>query len=120
MDLFVVDGNDDLAEALYYYQKESNVTKNAPIGFLNDIEFEVVMKDNKFNPSMYKAILYRKVYDALKSGAIVLLESYRYMSIEEYLIDKQEWEKNKASILDCTNLKKFHDIDCYNGGATRS
>lgn len=108
---FVVhDSETDLCEALEYYQS-NQTSKSSPIEFLNALEYKVIHQDDAFNTSMYKAIFYVKIYNAIKSGALSLLKSYRYMPIESYLIEKEAWDKNKNKILKQTDLQAFQDID---------
>ena len=100
----------ELSNALNYYQTHHDITKSSPGDFLNDDESKMVYKDGKFNVSMYKAILFDRVAEAVKSGSISLTDSYRYMAIESYLIDKNLWENDKENILKKTELTEFLDI----------
>lgn len=91
--------NNALYSALIYYQSEKNITAAAPDKFLEDHEYKAVYRNGEFNVSLYKAILFCKVAGAIKAGQISLLYSYRYLSIDEYLIDENHWTKNKHTII---------------------
>ena len=43
-------------------------------------------QDGKFRVSLYKALLYVEVAEAIKSGALNLAHSEKYRSLDEYLI----------------------------------
>ncbi|HRD71026.1 MAG TPA: Tn3 family transposase [Legionella sp.] len=109
---FEVSNNaDPLYSALAHYQSEKNITSTAPNEFLDDHEYKAIYKNNKFNISLYKALLFCKIASAVKSGKISLLRSYRYLSIEGYLIDEQFWQENKQALLEKFGLSSFSDIE---------
>jgi len=91
----VSNDSDSLHSALVYYQTEKNITASAPGTFLEDHERKAVYRNGEFNVSLYKAILFCKVAGAIKSGQISLVHSYRYLAIDSYLIDEDDWTKNK-------------------------
>ena len=103
--------NKVLMDAICHYQKVSTITSSAPIDFLTDIEYEVVSQDGKFNVSLYKAILFCKIASSIKSGEISLIHSYRYLSIDSYLIDIEYWLQNKERLLKELNLEYLVDIN---------
>lgn len=98
-----------LYSTLIYYQLEKNITTTAPNKFLEVQEYNAVYRNGEFNVSLYKAILFCKVASAIKAGQISLLYSYRYLSIDEYLIDENYWTKNKQDIISNLNLPKNID-----------
>ncbi len=100
----------DLYAAITHYQSEK-ITPTAPDEFLDEHEYNAIYKNGKFNVSLYKAILFCKVSNAIKSGQLNLLSSYRYLSIEGYLIDEAEWGKNKHFILERLGLSHFENIE---------
>jgi TnpA family transposase len=104
------DSESDLCEAIEYYQS-NKTTKSSPTAFLDDLEYKIVHSDGTFNVAMYKAIFYTKIYKAIKSGAISLSESYRYMPIESYLIPKKEWDDDNDRILEQAGLQDFKDVE---------
>lgn len=101
--------NNALYSALIYYQSEKNITATAPSQFLEDHEHKAIHRNGGFNVSLYKAILFCKVASAIKTGQISLLYSYRYLSIDEYLIDKNYWTKNQDTLISNLNLPKNID-----------
>ena len=102
---------DALYLAILHYQSEKNITSTAPSAFLEDHEYKAVYRDDKFNVSLYKAILFCKIANAIKSGKINLLHSYRYLSIEAYLIEEQEWKQNKVHLLEKIGLSQFDNVE---------
>jgi TnpA family transposase len=97
--------------AVIHYQSEKNVSATAPNEFLEDHERKAIYKNDKFNVSLYKAILFCKVANAVKSGAISLLRSYRYLSIDAYLIDENEWKSSKNNLLEKLGLSQFDNYE---------
>lgn len=94
-----------------HYQTEKHITSNAPEAFLEEHEHKAIYKDAKFNVSLYKALLFCKVANAVKSGQISLAHSYRYLSMEAYLISEDEWQKYKHELLEKLGLSSFVDIE---------
>lgn len=100
----------DLYTAIQYYQNSKKISSTAPSGFLDDHEYSAVYRDDKFNVSLYKAILFCKIAQAIKSGQISLNNSFRYLSIDAYLIDEKHWNEHKEEILKKLGLSEFDDI----------
>jgi TnpA family transposase len=100
-----------LLKALEYYQAhDSTLDKNAPIAFLEAKEREALnTTDGKFRVSLYKVLLFIKTAQAIKSGAINLLHSAKYRSLEDYLIPKADWEMHREQYLERANLTEFTD-----------
>jgi len=85
-----------IADAVEYFRKNNGVIrKNAPISFLKDTEQKFHTGNVIFRPSLYKALLFIHVADAIKSGQINLEHSYKYRSLDEYLISRSRWEAEK-------------------------
>ena len=101
----------NLGNALQHYQSNAHLTKNAPSTFLNAAEYKLIFQENNFNSLLYKAIFFIRITEAVKSGAISLSESYKYMPIESYLMDKEKWQTERNAILKKTGLLEFEDID---------
>ena len=100
-----------LLEAILYYQQKSGaIDKHAPVTFLSSEECVAVTgQDGKFRVSLYKVLLYIAVADAIKSGALNLLHSEKYRSLDDYLIPKADWEANREDYLQRAQLEKFAD-----------
>jgi hypothetical protein len=100
-----------LLEAIVHYQKKSgNIDKQAPIAFLTlEQRNLIVAKDGKFRVSLYKALLYLAVADAVKSGVLNLLHSEKYRSLDDYMIPKSDWDANRDEYLQRAELARYSD-----------
>jgi len=100
-----------LLEALVYYKtKDGVIDANAPINFLEPEERKVVHNDEgKLRVSLYKALFFIKLADAIKAGILNVKHSYKYRSLSDYLIPKDAWEKNKEDYVRRADLEKFID-----------
>lgn len=109
---FELDNNaQDLRDAISYYQTTKNITISAPYGFLEDHEYQAIYRDDKFNVSLYKALLFCKIANAVKSGQISLVSSYRFLSIDSYLLDESYWKEHKEKLIEKLGLAEFSDIN---------
>lgn len=106
--------NTHLIEAIDYYKKKDGIVdKNSPMKFLDRKEKEILIDtEGKFNVSIYKALLFIKIADAIKSGTLNLTHSYKYRSLDEYLIPQKDWKLNKESYLKRADLEGI--ADCSN------
>lgn len=104
-------GNPALLKALEHYQThDANIDKNAPTDFLKSEErTALISEDGKFRPSLYKVLLFVHVAEAIKSGALNLIHSEKYRSLDDYLIPKIEWKKYRAEYLERAKLTEFAD-----------
>ena len=102
-----------LTEAITAYQNnEGKVSARSPINFLSEKEKKALRdKHGKFRSSLYKILLFIHSADGIKSGALNLMYSYRYLSINDYLIDPVRWEKEYHALLKRTGLSDFSDAD---------
>src|SRR5690606_16718948 len=55
--------------------------------------------------------LYLHTAKAIKSGQLNLQHTYRYLAIEDYLIKKETWEKEREKLLTNLGLADFADYD---------
>ena len=62
-----------------------------------------------FQKQLYKVLLFEAVAEGLKSGRLNLTHSYRYRSLEEYLIPKAEYVANRDELLRDCGLTAFSD-----------
>jgi len=98
------------AALCHYQQKEGNVDKSAPVDFLaEDQRAALTAADGKFRVSLYKALFFVEVAEAIKSGALNLLHSEKFRSLDEYMIQKADWEANRAEYLQRAQLEGFAD-----------
>ena len=90
--------NPELFKALEHYQTcDANIDKTAPTNFLKPEErTALISEDGKFRPSLYKILLFVHVAETIKSGALNLIHSEKYRSLDDYLIPKTKWEKHRA------------------------
>lgn len=103
--------NTGLFEAILHYQKKSgNIDKTAVMSFLTQEEREILFdKDRKFRVSLYKALLYLSIFDAIKSGVLNVVHSEKYRSLNDYLIQKSDWQARKDDYLQRAQLSEFSD-----------
>ncbi|WP_053332718.1 Tn3 family transposase [Candidatus Jidaibacter acanthamoebae] len=102
----------DTIKAITYFQgKEGNINSKPPLEFLNYEERKEVISNDKIRISLYKALLFRKITENVKSGSLNLVSSYKFKALDEYMIPKDEWEENKELILKQAGLEKFRDCE---------
>lgn len=110
LDLRYETGTQPIADAMDYFRKNNGAIRhNAPVDFLEDAEQRAVFYNDTFRPSLYKALLYAHVAAAIKSGQINLEYSYKYRSLDEYLIDRDQWQTEKQELLRRAGLKDFEE-----------
>lgn len=94
----------------HYQHKDGNVDKSAPIDFLSaEQRAALTSRDGKFRVSLYKALLYVGIADAIKSGALNLEHSEKYRALDEYLIPKADWDAHRTEYLYRAQLEEFAD-----------
>ncbi|MGK0189067.1 MAG: TnpA family transposase, partial [Verrucomicrobiales bacterium] len=89
--------------------KDGVLDENAPMEFLLADERAAMSKDGKFRVSLYKAFLFTHVRTAIKAGALNLEYAYRYRPLEDYMISKERWQRDKAELLQRAGLSEFTD-----------
>lgn len=95
----------------YYKQKDGNVDDKAPVDFLDAKEQEILIDSNgKFRVSLYKVLLFSKIADGIRSGALNLKYSYKYRAFDDYLISQDVWESNKQELLRKAGLTEVQDF----------
>lgn len=104
----------DLLTAIYYFKANSSVKQDAPIDFLDDDKKLALIDENgKIKVPLYKAFLFIHISDAIKSGTLYLKYSYKHKSLEEYLISKEEFTKNKKALLAYHEFEYLEDCDTF-------
>jgi len=103
-------GATELIEAITYFkEKNGNITKHAPLGFL-DVDQQTAINDgDTFHTSLYKVFLFTHIASAVKSGRLNLKHSYKYRTLDDYMISKERWTKDKDELLERAELKEFID-----------
>lgn len=111
--VFDLSGNTALLTAIKYYQEKlGNIDKNAPTGFLSaEQRSAIFLEDGKFRISLYKALLYIEIANAIKSGVLNMVYSEKYRSLDDYLIPKDLWMKNRNEYLQRAELSQYADCD---------
>lgn len=100
-----------LLQAIAYYQeKDGELEKNAPTRFLSAQERETLFDDKgKWQVSLYKALLFVSIADAIKAGTLNLRLSHKYRSLEDYLIPQDNWKIARDDYLERANLTRYSD-----------
>jgi TnpA family transposase len=100
-----------LITAINEFRSTDEVISHPPIDFLDESEKEALYVDRKLRISLYKILLFTNMAGAIKSGRLNLLYSYRYKSIQEYLIEESLWKTQKMQLLARAGLLKFANFD---------
>jgi TnpA family transposase len=101
-----------LLAALEYFRKvDGQVTKSAPVGFLDPAERDAVGSGAEFRTSLYKVLLFQHVSKAIKSGAVNLAQSHKYRPLDDYLISADEWRRERSHLLEQAGMAGFSDPD---------
>lgn len=100
-----------LIEAIKYFRdKDGHITEQAPRAFLIEAERKALYrKDGTFRVSLYKVFLFQHVTAAIKSGKLNLVHSYKYRPLDDYMISRKRWEKEKHQLLERAGLMNFLD-----------
>jgi TnpA family transposase len=84
----------------HFKAKDGAVDKQAPLDFLDDDERKAVTEAGRgFRLSLYKVLLFSHVRTAIKSGNLNLEHSYKYRALDDYLISRTRWERDKTQLL---------------------
>lgn len=102
----VLNSSTSLLNAIHHFKtSEGKISQHPPTDFLEAKELKHIRDDNKnIRSSLYKALLFVHIADGIRAGQINLTHSYRYLSIDEYLINKKHWQKNKQDYLSRAEL----------------
>lgn len=84
---------------------------NPPVNFLNANEKEVTYLEGKLRIPLYKILLFTHMKDAVKSGNLNFLYSYRYKAIQDYLIEDSFWKLKKQDLLRGCGLYEFEEFN---------
>jgi len=105
--------NKHIIEAINYFKTTSNITFKASQNFLDDEEKSAIFESGKFRVSLYKILLFFHVSDAIKNGTLNLKYSYRYRNFDDYMISKEEFEKDKDLLLKKHDMEHMKDFDTF-------
>lgn len=98
-----------LLEAIAHFQeKEGSISHTAPTTFLTEEQLNALVNDKgKFRISLYKVFLFLDVAEKLKSGRLYIRHSYKYRSLDDYLIPLEKWLTNRADYLHRAGMTEF-------------
>ena len=104
---------DSIVDAINYYRENTDVLGlDAPIDFMDKDMVDFCRDDKgKIKPSFYKIRLFASMCDAIKGGKLCFSYSYRYRTINDYLIDQETWSSQKESLIKLAGLSHFRDIN---------
>ena len=109
---FHSDDDSLMAAIRYYKEKGGTVNHLAPTSFLTEQEQKTVFDPSgKFRVSLYKALLFLKMAEAIKAGALNLRHSYKYRSLDDYLLPKKAWQSNRRDYLERAEMAGLTDCD---------
>ena len=101
---------DLLATLAYFREKDGKLDPKMPLDFLTPDERKAVLNTSDgFRISLCKVYLFQHVVGAVKSGNLNLDGSYKYRPMDDYLISKDRWEKEKTELLARAGLSEFAD-----------
>ena len=101
----------DLITAInHFISIDGNLDQRVPTDFLTEDEKDALYKEDKLRVSFYKVLLFSHMSDAIKSGLLNLLHSYKYRAIHEYLINEQIWGSQRKELLERAGLTDFCDF----------
>lgn len=97
-----------MAAINHYKRKDGAVNKTAPSDFLSPAEYSAVYPENgEFRTSLYKVFLFQHIASAIKSGTLNLQHSYKYQSLDKYMISKDRWQTEKEALMHRAGMQEF-------------
>ncbi len=101
-----------LIKAITFFKTTgANVTAKLPMEFLAEEEKNSLIQtsaDEPFRISLYKMFLFVAIAEGIKSGSLNLKNSYRFRAFNDYLIDSEEYERNKDLYLKQHHMELLH------------
>ena len=102
--------SDLMAAIAHYKAKDGQVMQTAPVDFLKPQEQHAVLDDaGTIRIPLYKALLFIKVAEAIKGGVLNFRHSYKYRSLDDYLIPQAAWEASRDAYLQRAELTPVAD-----------
>ncbi len=98
--------NKEIFEAINYFKVNANKTnhKFLPKNFLDNKGKSALKTNNENAWKLWKVLLFIKIKELIKSGALNLKYSNRYRAVEEYLVSNKRWKDQKEELLKRANL----------------
>ncbi|MFT7111436.1 MAG: TnpA family transposase [Porticoccaceae bacterium] len=101
----------DLLSAIKHFTLTGgDIGHTPPMEFLNDDEQAAILKNEDFKVSLYKAILFFHVADAIKAGQLIFDATYKYKGIFDYLIEEDFWKKHRDQLLQSAGMSEFSNV----------
>ncbi len=110
LDFHAQPGAVELMDAINHFKaKDGAITQAAPLNFLNPQERKAIVGSDgqNFRTSLYKTFLFIHTATSIKSGNLNLEYSYKYRSLDDYMIGKDRWNREKDQLLERAGLKEF-------------
>jgi hypothetical protein len=106
-----------LFQAINHFQTNKGKLTKPPkdISWLSNAEqdtlttYDTVTQKEKFKVRLYKMFFFQALENGIKSGEVFPVYSYRYRSLEEYLIDKEYFQLNRQQLLEDADLATWSD-----------
>ena len=103
---------DLMAAIAYFREKDGSIGPGMPLAFLNSAERDAVSNGPKgFRVSLCKVFLFQHVAAAIKSGSLNLDGSCKYRPLDDYLIGRERWERERPELLERAGLAAFDDAE---------
>lgn len=99
-----------IVKAIEYFRSSPKlVNSNTYLDFLTEKEQKILAEKPQIQ--LYKALLFKKIYEAIKAGSLNLTHSYRFRAFKRYLIPEIAWKSGHREYLHKAHLDHIH---CYN------
>jgi len=93
-----------------YKATDGAVPQMTPVGFLEPQEPQAVLDDSgTIRASLYKVLLFIKMAEAINGGVLNVRHSYKYRSLDDYLIPKHVGETHRDVYLQRAGLAEVAD-----------
>lgn len=101
----------DLTRALdHFRERDGAIGAGAPRAFLAPDERRAVVVNGAVERiSLYKALLFAHVARAIKAGTLNLKGSTKYRPLDDYLIDKERWTRERDALIERAGLADLAD-----------
>ncbi len=101
----------------HFREKNAVIGQNPPVGFLTAEERCAVTDDSgQLRVSLYKALLFLKMSEALKAGNLNVPHSLRYRSLDDYLIPAERWRSEADALIHQADLTPLAESDIVLAG----
>jgi TnpA family transposase len=90
----------------HYRDKDGAVSDSPPCDFLTPVDLSPLRgNDGKFRVPLYKVLLFVKITEAIRAGTLNLEHSYKYRTLEDYLIARLAWDEGKTTLIERASLQ---------------